>query len=92
MKNRWLAAAAASRKLSSNAKLVCLVMWQHARLDGSNVYPAQSRVAVLSGLSVKSVQRAINELERHSWLQRDGTQPSGRGRPVVRYKLSQPVE
>lgn len=81
-----------SAKLTTNAKLTAAVLWKHAKTDGTNVYPAQSRTAQMSGLSVKAVQRAVNELEHFGWLQRDGTMPSGRGRPVIRWKLTRPIE
>lgn len=92
MKHGWLGAATRSAKLTAVDKVVALTLWEHAKTSGIDVFPAQSSIARMAGISVSSVKTSLATLERHGWITRDGTQPSGRGRPVVRYRLSRPTE
>lgn len=92
MKHGWLGAATRSTKLSPFDKLVALTLWEHAKTSGVDVFPAQSSIARMAGISTTTVKVSLATLERHGWITRDGTKPSGRGRPVVRYRLSRPTE
>lgn len=92
MKHGWLGAITDSAKLTGYDKLVALVLWKHAKTPGHDVYPAQSTIAHKAGIAVSSVKVSLATLERHGWIARDGTRPSGRGRPVVQYRLTRPTE
>jgi biotin operon repressor len=92
VKHGWLGAVTKSPKLGTNPKVVALVLWNHAKTDGTNAYPSQPRIAQQAGISLATVKRSLSDLERHGWVIRDGFIKSDHGRAVVKWKLVRAVE
>jgi len=57
-----------SADLSTTEKIVLLVIADHASDEGGNAYPSQATIAWKSSLSIRTVQRVINDLEEAGWL------------------------
>lgn len=56
--------------LTPTEKLVMLSYADHAAEDGTRVYPSNARTAAKTGLTIRSVQRATNELIKKGLLER----------------------
>lgn len=71
------------------ASAVGFSMASWASQDGDRIYPGDARVALGLGLSVRSVERAVSQLEGAGWL---GRTPGSVGRPghAVVWHLTMP--
>ena len=65
MSDVWLA------DLGTTEKIVLLVIADHASDDGGNAWPSQATIARKASLSIRTVQRVINDLEEAGWLWKD---------------------
>lgn len=64
-------------KFNSEAKFVATVYADHAWEDGSHAYPAVATVAMITGLSERTVQRYLRILETIGMLKSSGKGPRG---------------
>ncbi len=67
-------------------KLVLLAMADHARDDGTGCYPAIGTLAAKTSLSVRGVQKTINDLEAAGYLRVAGKMDVKRGVRVDKYR------
>lgn len=76
--NRWLRRIARSRRLSPKAHLVAHTIGLHLNWKTLKAWPAVGTIAAESGLSPRSVQRAVLELKRAGllWVTYRGKRPS----------------
>lgn len=56
--------------LPTSEKMVLLVIADHASDDGDNAYPSQQTIATKASLSVRTVQRVINDLVAQGYVWR----------------------
>ncbi len=83
----WAQAAIVGCTLSPSARLVLLIVAQHAdRNTGRNAWPSVARIAAASGYSRRTVQSALAELEADGLLIRQGKAFRG----VTRWQLPLP--
>ena len=69
----WAFDAIAGSGLTSNARLVLLIVADHAdHADGSNAWPSIGRIAAYAGMHRSTVTAALSELERDGLLIREG--------------------
>lgn len=66
------------------ARLVLLVLANHADPDGRSAWPAVPRIASQARCSTSSVHRVLRKLEREGHVVRDGKGPHG----TVNYRLA----
>jgi DNA-binding transcriptional regulator YhcF (GntR family) len=57
--------------LPTTEKMVLLVIADHASDDGTNAYPSQRTIATKASISVRTVQRCVNNLVASKYLQMD---------------------
>lgn len=72
--------------LTATEKLVLLALADHADDEGGNAYPAVRRIAERTGLSSRSIHRALGRLSRKGGeIRRVGKAPTGRAdrRPIL---------
>lgn len=83
--------------LPSRAFTVGMALSTYCRMDGTGAHPGNTRLAAVTGLSIRSVGRALAELRDAKFIEPDDAQPaaqpvdnSGAGRPAVAWKLRDP--
>jgi DNA-binding transcriptional regulator YhcF (GntR family) len=57
--------------LPTTEKMVLLVIADHASDDGTNAYPSQKTIANKASISIRTVQRCVNNLVASKYLQMD---------------------
>jgi hypothetical protein len=55
-------------KLPTSEKMVLLVIADHASDDGTEAWPSQRLIAEKASLTIRTVQRCINNLQEQGWL------------------------
>jgi hypothetical protein len=55
-------------KLPTSEKMVLLVIADHASDDGTEAWPSQRLIAEKASLTIRTVQRCINNLQAEGWL------------------------
>src|SRR5258708_30839191 len=60
--------------------VVCLALADQADHWGNNIFPGVALLAKMTGLSERTVQRALSALEANGWLQVVGYRNGGRSR------------
>ena len=58
-------------KLPTSEKMVLLVIADHASDDGTEAWPSQRLIAEKASLTIRTVQRCINNLQAQGWLHMD---------------------
>ena len=58
------------QRLDSSAKLVLLALSAHDLPRGAGIFPSQERLARMTGLSRRSVIRALDRLRQAGWIRR----------------------
>ena len=63
--------------LSLSEKLILLAYADHARHDGTHIWPSRGTVARMSGCSPRTVQRVTQSLQERGMLLLEGKHSSG---------------
>lgn len=58
-------------RLPTSEKMVLLVIADHASDDGTEAWPSQRLIAEKASLTIRTVQRCINNLQAEGWLHMD---------------------
>jgi len=58
-------------KLPTSEKMVLLVIADHASDEGDNAWPSQQTIANRASLTIRTVQRCVNQLVADGWLKMD---------------------
>src|SRR5258708_30391836 len=67
--------------------VVCLALADQADHWGNNIFPGVALLAKMTGLSERTVQRALSALEANGWLQVVGYRNGGRS-PATRWRVN----
>lgn len=78
-------------KPDTTARFVLVVFAEHADKDGRNAYPGPARVKFVTGLDVRTVERAVRRLEDGKLLERDGFTAAGSVKWKLRVDLLRPA-
>ena len=73
------------------AKFVLLAIVHHD-FGGSGIFPSHARIGAMTGLSDRSVRRAIRWLRAGGWLERERRGRKGGGRRSDTYAVRQPEQ
>lgn len=75
------------RAVKGATKAVLAALATYADRNGCNAFPAQATLADAAGYTVRTVQRALRELEDVGLIRRTGGRRSRRGRCVVVWRI-----
>lgn len=71
-------------------RLMLLVMMRYYRFGKGRIFPSEQRLSSDTGMTVRSVQRVLQELERDGWIRRHIHGARGQGWRRYEYELAWP--